>query len=166
MRPLHLDYRRRAPLLAPAEMFSLATASVLLILVVAYGVSLQQQLARLDSTAAHARMPTARDPHLIAVQTREARATAARLTLAWDALFAAIEHATAARPVALLAVQPDPAAREVRLSGEAKNLEEVLGYVEALAGSKALGRVHLTEHEILDEPERPVRFVVIASWQP
>jgi len=53
------------------------------------------------------------------------------MNVPWDSLFRELEGA-ADESVALLAIQPDPASRQVRIAGEARRLDAVLNYIERL----------------------------------
>jgi hypothetical protein len=96
-------------------------------------------------------------------EIRDANAVIERLSVPWDALFRELE-AVSGEGVALLAIQPDPASRKVRIAGEARKLEAVLAYVERLEARKGLANVHLLAHEIRDTPQRPVAFTLTAQW--
>jgi hypothetical protein len=98
-------------------------------------------------------------------EVAQANRIAGRLNLPWSGLFDAIEHSAAA-PVALLALQPDPQDGTVRLSGEARSLPAVLAYLELLQQQPVLAAVRLESHEtMVQEPQRPVRFVAVTQWR-
>lgn len=98
-------------------------------------------------------------------EVAQANRIASRLNLPWSGLFDAIEHSATA-PVALLALQPDPQDGTVRLSGEARSLPAVLAYLELLQQQPVLADVRLESHETLvQEPQRPVRFVAVTQWR-
>ena len=66
----------------------------------------------------------------------------------------------------LEALQPDPQDGTVRLSGEARSLPAVLGYLELLQQQPVLSQVRLESHEtMVQEPQRPVRFVAVTRWR-
>ena len=94
-----------------------------------------------------------------------ARDIIGRIATPWDALFEDIEAAHT-DGAALLAIEPDPVAGTVRLTGEARDYLRVLNYVAALASAQTLRSVHLLHHEVKSsEPGRPVAFAVSASWK-
>ncbi|MCE2949110.1 MAG: PilN domain-containing protein [bacterium] len=98
-------------------------------------------------------------------EVAQANRIADSLNLPWSGLLDAIEHAAGA-PVALLALQPDPQDGTVRLSGEARSLPAVLGYLELLQQQPVLSQVRLESHEtMVQEPQRPVRFVAVTRWR-
>lgn len=92
-----------------------------------------------------------------------ARETIQRISLPWYGLFGALESARSEQ-VALIAIEPDPQAGTVLISGEAKDYATALDYVQQLRQAKTLRDVHLVKHEVLNTPERPVGFSVAASW--
>jgi Tfp pilus assembly protein PilN len=94
-----------------------------------------------------------------------ARDTVQRLSLPWPGLFGAIESA-ASDDVALLAIEPDPRAGKVTLSGDSKDYLAALTYVLNLSRSDALSSVELVRHEVKqNDPRHPVAFSVSAAWK-
>lgn len=94
-----------------------------------------------------------------------ARDTVQRLALPWPGLFGALESA-ASGDVALLAIEPDPRAGKVTISGDSKDYLAALTYVLNLSRSEALSRVELVRHEVKqDDPRHPVAFSVSAAWK-
>jgi Tfp pilus assembly protein PilN len=100
----------------------------------------------------------------LALEVRTANLVIAQINVPWDELFGEIEAATDA-DVALLAIQPDPATGQVRISGEARKLESVLGYITRLEARDGLTNVLLLSHELKDTPARPVAFTIAAKWK-
>jgi Tfp pilus assembly protein PilN len=92
-----------------------------------------------------------------------ARETVQRLSTPWDKLFGALESA-ATDQVALLAIEPDPKAGTVTISGESKDYLSVLTYVLNLSHAEALSRVQLARHEQKKDAQKSVGFSVSASW--
>ena len=93
-----------------------------------------------------------------------ARDAVQRLTLPWGALFGALESASSDR-VALLAIEPDPRAGTVTISGDSKDYLAALTYVLNLSRAEALTRVQLVRHETKsDDPRASVSFAVSAAW--
>lgn len=94
-----------------------------------------------------------------------ARDTVQRLTLPWPGLFGALESA-ASEDVALLAIEPDPRAGRVTISGDSKDYLAALTYVLNLSRSQALSGVELVRHEVKqNDPRHPVAFSVSAAWK-
>ncbi|MBC7779051.1 MAG: PilN domain-containing protein [Proteobacteria bacterium] len=95
----------------------------------------------------------------------QANRVAGRLNLRWSGLLDALESSANAS-VFLLAMTPDPQDGTVRLTGEAKTLPVILDYLQLLQQQPVLAEVRLESHETLaQDPQRPVRFVVAASWR-
>jgi hypothetical protein len=115
-----------------------------------------------DGTGASRRRPRAQpSPEEI----RQGRETYMQLTTPWNDLFRTLEGA-APDNVLLLAIEPDPRAGTVLVSGAGKDYAAVLDYVARLQREKLLTRVHLVRHEIRqDDPQRAAAFSVSASWK-
>jgi Tfp pilus assembly protein PilN len=92
-----------------------------------------------------------------------ARETLQRLSTPWDKLFGALESA-ADEQVALLAIQPDPRAGTVVISGDSKDYLAALTYVLNLSRAEALSHVQLAKHEVKNDPQKTVAFSVSAQW--
>ena len=93
-----------------------------------------------------------------------ARDSVQRLTLPWGALLGALESASSDQ-VALLAIEPDPRAGTVTISGDSKDYLAALSYVLDLRRAQALSDVQLVRHELKSkDPQRPVSFSISASW--
>ena len=92
-----------------------------------------------------------------------ARETLQRLSTPWDKLFGALESA-ADEQVALLAIQPDPRAGTVVISGDSKDYLAALTYVLNLSRASALSHVQLAKHEMKNDAQKTVAFSVSAQW--
>jgi hypothetical protein len=87
-----------------------------------------------------------------------------RLSTPWNSLFAAIEAAVGDN-VALLGIQPDPAAARITLTAEARDFGEALWFAQRLSAGGTLSEAFLTGHELRrDGSQRPVRFTISARW--
>ena len=169
MRPLGFDFaERRGPgwagwlLLAVGVVFAADLARTYVPLRGEVG-RVEARLARSDERAAAPRETARREAS--PEEFAEARAVVARFAAPWPALFAALE-AVRIDGVALLAIEPDPASGNVLITGEARDYLAVLTYVARLETQPALGRVHLSRHEVREsEPRRPVAFTVSARWR-
>jgi hypothetical protein len=86
------------------------------------------------------------------------------LTTPWDELFEAIEQSDK-KDIALLGLEPDSQKQRVVITGEAKNLQAALGYIEQLEKQPILAQVFLQQHNI-DETSvsKQVSFTVVANW--
>jgi hypothetical protein len=143
------------------------------LMLVAAAVALDSGLAYRDARevidrnkAALARaQPASASPKASSEELSAARDTVGRLAMPWGSLFGALESA-ASDQVALLAVEPDPAAGTVTISGEGKDYLAALTYVLNLSRSDALSGVQLVRHEMKsDDPQRPVAFTISATWK-
>ena len=164
-RRLELDYlvsRRRPRWLG---VLVLAVSLALAATIFARWRDAQLELARLDAAGmvAHERRPAAPIPEArLAAEVTNAEAVVRSLTLPWAGLVRAVEQA-ATRDVALLQLQPDPQARTLRLSAEARHREAMFDYVRRLAAAGDLADVHLVSHQVnRDDPRRSVHFSVQA----
>ncbi len=94
----------------------------------------------------------------------QANAILDQINLPWEALFDSIEQA-ATEEIALLSLQPTVPNRTLRISGEAKNMSELLDFVEALERELTFENVHLLNYKIKqDNPHRPIVFLLTAVW--
>ena len=123
------------------------------------------QLARMerskDGGAARRRARAQASPEEI----RQGRETYLQLTTPWGELFATLERAAPDNAM-LLAIEPDPRAGTVLISGAGRDYAAVLDYVARLQNEKLLSRVHLVRHEVRqDDPQRAAAFSVSASWK-
>jgi hypothetical protein len=101
----------------------------------------------------------------LARELLQAQQVAASLNLPWAALFARLE-ALKVPQVSLLSLQPEAAtARRIRITAEARRLEDALDYVAQAAATPGLANVHLVSHETAAEGERAVlRFALTLDW--
>ncbi len=105
-----------------------------------------------------------RDSRELQQEARVANSVLRRIAVPWDTLFREIETNTD-ESVALLSVLPDLQNSTVRISGEAKNLPVLLGYIRRLDATRSLSNVYLTGHEVKTlDAQRPVTFSLLAAW--
>lgn len=174
MTALWLDYQRNqtSPWAGPAL---LALALVALGLTGAYYLDLNEQAAAWESRLerierGHGRQTAAagsrgREAEELALEVKHANEVLRQLTLPWDELFQAVESA-AGKKVALLALEPDPEKRVVKISGEAKDFASLLNYIMRLEEREVFGTVYLQNHQVQQQdPEKPVRFSLLAAWR-
>lgn len=127
--------------------------------------------ARLDSGDAPrsprsaARAAAGPVPAQLAPELARAQHVVRRLTVPWNELFSAVETALDEN-VALLSIQPDPAAARVSVIAEARNASEALWFARRLSTGGVLADAFLTGHELLrrEGAHRPVRFTLSARW--
>jgi Tfp pilus assembly protein PilN len=99
-----------------------------------------------------------------AEEVRAANRVIAALTIPWHDLFRDVE-AAADPSVSLLAIQPDPASRALRITGNARDFAAVLAYVRRLESAPALSGVHVVRHEMkARDGGLPVEFIVQGTW--
>ena len=97
-------------------------------------------------------------------EVKQAREIISWLNLPWEPVFDSLELA-ASKEVALLSLQPNAASRAIRISGEAKNLQGLVEYVEALEREPVFKNVHLVNYRVRqDHPQRPVIFLIALTW--
>lgn len=95
----------------------------------------------------------------------QARRVLQQLSLPWERLLGTIEQSVN-RDTALLSIEPDAEHQQLQLVGEARHFGAVLDFVDRLATTPGLERVHLVSHEVRqDVPERPLQFTVAATWK-
>ena len=104
------------------------------------------------------------DQQKLAVEVKRASEVALQLKLPWKELFASVEAANTPN-VALLSIESETGKRQIKLAGEAKDLDFLLDYIRALAAQPRLANVYLQSHHLQQQdPEHPVRFVLGADW--
>ncbi len=87
------------------------------------------------------------------------------LVTPWQDLLFAIEQADMP-DIALLSIDPNIKKQQVSLTGEAKNLQIVLSYIEQLELQTALHEVYLQKHMVEEtDISKPVTFGVVAKWK-
>jgi hypothetical protein len=172
MRPLELDFERpRRP--------SRATQAVLLAIALAFAgdvawnhLQTREELRSVRERLAQRPVQSSSERSLIKVAAQPvneeeyafARETIGHLSTPWNALFQALEAARI-DSIAIVSVEPDPAARTVTVRGEAKNYLAALSFVANLREQRALRDVYLVRHESSAiEPRLPMQFSVTASW--
>ena len=129
--------------------------------------ALEEQQSALQYRSGHS-ATSARSSTLSAerlqAEVKQANAVLDQLGLPWGPLFEDIES-TPRDKVALLSIEPDCQKRIIKISGEAKDLGSMLGYIRGLQQKGSLAGVYLKSHRVQEQTaERPVHFVVMASW--
>ncbi len=109
-------------------------------------------------------LPVARAPGVSEQQAAAINAAILQLNLPWRALHDAIGAATPAA-VALLALEPDPRKRSIKITAEARSSDDMIAYLEKLKQQELFAGVTLVRHEINEQdPNRPIRFQIDARW--
>jgi hypothetical protein len=138
---------------------------------VAVGVAFQGVLAerhRLDAALETVSRPKRAMSPSDSKSAEEVASIERELGIPWSKLLSELELATndLSSKVALLAVEPDPSKRSVRITAEARSLPDALAYLERLQGSKVLRYPMLESHERRkDDPEHPIRVTLSAEWR-
>ena len=87
------------------------------------------------------------------------------LTMPWSKLLQAIERADS-KDIALLNLVPNTKSQQMILSGEGKDLQTVLGYVNQLQAQPILEKVYLQKHTIdSSNVSKPVKFTILTQWR-
>ena len=82
----------------------------------------------------------------------------------WEALFDSIENAVS-KDIALLSLLPNVSKRSLRITGEARNMSELLAFIKALEQEKLFVNAHLLNYKIKkSSSHQPIIFQVITSW--
>lgn len=85
-----------------------------------------------------------------------------QLGLPWESLFRAVES-SGSKDVVLLSLEPDMEKRVMKISGEAKNIPAMLGYVTQLGEQDMFASVYLQSHQVQQQSQdKPVRFALLA----
>ncbi|MFZ2541140.1 MAG: hypothetical protein WAW75_05120 [Gallionella sp.] len=172
MRELELDYQRKpSNITLLGAIVSLLAVAVMVLTIFQYrqvgaeNEILGAKLRQIERASAPRSATTARrDTRALAEEVKQANQILRKLGLRWDSIFGAVAAAHR-EGVALLALAPEPDKRIVKINAEAKNFSMMLDYVKRLEDQPALGAVYLQSHDRqTNDPQRPVRFVVIADW--
>jgi Tfp pilus assembly protein PilN len=179
MKPMQIDFSSpgwRAVLYRthPAVLAAGALGVLLLVAGAATGMQAsQQQAAREESLraqqrkqAAAARIPE-RKPETAIPEAQAVAVNAAilQLNLPWRQLQDAIAAANTPA-VALLALDPDPRKQTLKITAEAKNSDDMVGYIEQLKQQEFFNGAALLRHEVNEQdPNHPLRFQVEVQWR-
>ena len=165
MRKLEVDFVARGRRSAWAARVLLAAAAALCLDMALSYRELSASLALHEARLAQQGAPVRAAARGVSAEEMAAvRETVNRLATPWERLFGALE-AAASDQVALLAMEPDPKAGTVMLSGDSKDYLAALSYVLDLERNEGLQRVQLVRHEQkAGDPQAPVRFTVSARW--
>lgn len=178
MHALKLDYCYRPPFLTMQGVIWLMLGVVLVTSSVFSYIeglaAIQQQEEREEALrnrldrAKRARDLKVADAKRLEPELKDAHAVLRRLSMPWEEVFGALEQATRRHQdrIRVLGVQPDVDKGLVLLSGEAKDFDELLNYLEELGGSRVLMRARLLNHQVQGEAAgRPIKFYAVAEWK-
>jgi hypothetical protein len=133
---------------------------------------LDTQLALVRAHAAPVAVAVVAPVQIGEPQAQAVNAAVLQLNLPWRALHDAVEQATP-KQIALIALEPDPRRRSMKITAEAKNSDDMIAYVEqlkqqelfGLGAGTVVGGVTLLRHETVElDPNRPIRFQLDAQW--
>ena len=167
MRSLKLDFLHLAP-----------RPHWLAWLLLATGLGLAAGVAWHDRQVQHALdQAVAAAPHRVAYSMQRAATSAAgeevsaaqsaneQLALPWGELFNRLET-NRPKHIALISLEASANKTEATLTAEAKNADDMLGYVEQLKGEAGFASVTLASHALQEsDPQQPLRFVLRLVWR-
>lgn len=174
MRTLLLDYQQNRRKPDWTDIVLLAGGFVMAIYIGVHSVNVFSEVKALeekqtvldrkpDHGATDSRLASL-DAQQLRSEVKQANDILAQLALPWETLFKDIESSQKDH-VALLSIEPDTEKHAVKITGEAKNLDTVLGYIRFLQKKSSLTGVYLQTHRVDQQmAEKPVRFVVTATW--
>ncbi len=106
--------------------------------------------------------PVTRPAEDVVLEVKHANEVLHQLGLPWESLFRAVES-SGSKDVVLLALEPDMEKRVMKISGEAKNIPAMLGYVTQLGEQDMFASVYLQSHQVQQQSQdKPVRFALLA----
>ena len=179
MRPMRIDFatpgwRSALYRVHPAMLAAGAAGIAMLLAGAVVGLqAAQQQAAREDSLRAQQRRQAVavrapqRKPDTAIPEGQAAAVNAAilQLNLPWRQLQDAVAAANSPA-VALLALDPDPRKQTLKITAEAKNSDDMVGYIEQLKQQEFFSGAALLRHETNEQdPNRPLRFQVEVQWR-
>lgn len=125
---------------------------------VAENTRLQHLIEQAEQPVSKPQTPASKEAAARAAQAHD------RLNAPWGALFEGVESVMNG-DVALLSMEPDLPLREIRFRGEARHVEAMLHFVRRVDEAVALSTPHLETYQVqLRDPQRPVRFSLVARW--
>lgn len=169
---LHIDFQERRETGQPRlGWLVLVLGALLLAGACAEYAVVDAELSEAHTRAEQSRHAAKRGAGAVAAEAREtadalraANLVRQQLAAPWGRLFVEVESA-AHEDIPLLSLHADPAARALRVSGEARNFTALMAYVRRLEASPVLADVRLAGHEVRQhDPRRPVAFSLSASW--
>jgi Tfp pilus assembly protein PilN len=174
MTTLRLDYQQSTPF-PWAGLVLLALVTIALILTGNYYLNLsdsasswEAKLSRLKDKGAlrgSAQRNTELGAAELAQEINNANEVLRQMSVPWESFFQAIESSGGTK-VTLLALDPDIEKRQVKISGEAKNYNSLTSYIVELEKQPVFASVYLQNHHVqLQDPDKPVRFILLATWR-
>lgn len=127
--------------------------------------ALSSKLSQMNRQSAHKEAPLLVVKSQISPeQMQQVQTTVLALILPWNELLQGIEKSDT-QDIALLNLEPNSKKQQVTISGEAKNLQAALNYIQKLEAQSMLDKVYLQKYNI-DEANlfKPVKFTLSAQW--
>jgi Tfp pilus assembly protein PilN len=108
--------------------------------------------------------PNADDQHGIKAELQAAQQVIDQLNVPWAVLFNALESGYSDHAI-LLAAEPDPQHRKVRLLVEAKDMTAMLDYIRQVRSVGVFADAYIASHQVnQQDSQKPIRFTVQAHW--
>ncbi|MES2840055.1 MAG: PilN domain-containing protein [Pseudomonadota bacterium] len=169
MQPLRIDFLRRRP---PASLLGWALMLVgvvgMAVAALDYAQAREELQSTLDRAERQARSAKTRPRSAAPAPASGVLAASARVGSAvappWGRLLRELEQ-LADPGVALLGIEAQGASRQMRITGEARTMPEVIAYLESLRRSPLSSSVVLGSHELIMQDGVPViRFSLDMAW--
>ena len=128
--------------------------------------AISNQLSQLDRQTQPKKMLFDTTPTVISEEKKlQIQTIVTALVMPWNKLLQAIELADN-KDIALLNLVPNTKNQQVILSGEGKDLQTVLSYVNQLQAQPMLEKVYLQKHTIdSSNVSKPVKFTIFTQWR-
>jgi hypothetical protein len=173
MRAVQLDFLHSGRRRSGSAVVLLAAALVGAFVVVSMHTELTSEAAHFESQAAKLERRTRGLAPIaqplddsLKQEIRRVNEVIEQLALPWERLFSSVEGATT-EAVVLLDIAPDAKSGMVQISAQAADAQSMFDYVKRLEQQGELSQVYLLQHQReRQNPERPIRFLVSASWMP
>lgn len=166
---VRLDYQRKRKPFAVADAILLSAAVVATLLCGLYYYSLSSDFAVWESRLKQSEQVSVRHSKTLSpeaeVDFKRATEVLRQLTLPWEELFLAVESSSTPQ-VTLLGMEPDMEKHVINISCESRDIGSMLSFMKRLEARQEFNSVYLQSHQIQErDPERPVRFSLIAFWR-
>lgn len=129
-------------------------------------MAISNQLSLLDQKNQPQQLPVETIAMVISAEKKlQIQTIVTALIMPWNKLLQAIEGANIA-DIALLNLVPNTKSQQVILSGEGKDLQTVLSYVNQLQAQPMLEKVYLQKHTVdTSNISKPVKFTIFTQWR-
>ena len=129
-------------------------------------MTVSNQLSQLNQQTQPKKMSFDTTPTVISAEKKlQIQTIVTALVMPWNKLLQAIERADN-KDIALLNLVPNTKSQQVILSGEGKDLQAVLIYLNQLQAQPMLEKVYLQKHTIdSSNVSKPVKFTIFTQWR-